>query len=311
MTRDGDLRAEAADWLASLDAGTARPEEFALWRDADPRRAVAFAEAVAAWETLGRDQARESVPVPASPARAPSRRALLRAAAVAGPVLTLAGMAAVLRDGRAHAATAVGEMRRFEAAPGLTIELNTDSRLSWEVRGRDGEVWLEKGEAALFIDGEALNGVTLNLAREKVLLAPGAYSTRSLGEEPEVLVLDGGARVSGAAAAPLAQRGQRLSLARGARPTPQPEPDLGAATAWRRGEIVFTGETLSEAVAEYNRYLDRKLVLADEDIGAIRIGGRFETVRPEPFLRALESGFDLTASVQGDRILIERMSTAG
>lgn len=302
--------------MVRLDAGTARPDDFARWRDADPRHRLAFAQALAAWETMGRAGAVEQE-TPEGLQRPPlerhSRRALLRAAAVVGPVLAVgAGGALLLRDDRAHAATVVGEMRRFEAAPGLMIELNTDSRVSWKTRGRACDVWLEKGEAALFIDDGALDGVALKLGQDEILLAPGAYATRVVDDAPEVLVIDGGARVAGAASVvATAHTGQKIRLSKGRVAKPESAADVGTATAWRRGEIVFTGQTLGEAVAEYNRYLERKLVIADPAVAAIRIGGRFDTIRPEPFLDALEQGFNLAARPADGRIIIERKASAG
>lgn len=297
-----------------LDAGTARADDFARWRDADPRRRIAFAQALAAWEAMSQARAVEETAAPAV-GRAASRwdrRAFLKAAGVVGPVLALGGGGALLlRDDRAHAATMVGEMRRFEATQGLTIELNTDSRVAWKARGRSCEVWLEKGEAALFIDGAALTGVTLKLAEDEILLTPGAYATRLVDEAPEVLVIDGGARLADAGPAPpTAHTGQTIKLAHGRPVELKAAKDVAAATAWRRGEIVFVGQTLGEAVVEYNRYLDRKLVVADPAVAAIRIGGRFDTVRPGPFLAALEQSFGLDTRSTDGGIVIERKSGA-
>ncbi len=300
-----------------LDAGTARPEDFARWRDADPRHRIAFAQALADWEAMGRanavEDATQAIRHEPAPIQGRSRRSFLRAAAVAGPVLAIGGGGALLfRDDRAHAATAVGEMRRFEAEPGLTIELNTDSQVSWKARGRTCEVWLEKGEAALFINNRTLDGATLRIADDEVLLAPGGYSARTVESVPEVLVIDGGARVAGKGAnTATVLTGQKVRLSEGRKVAPEQAQDIAAVTAWRRGEIVFAGQTLGQAVSEYNRYLDRKLVVADPAVAAIRIGGRFDTVRPEAFLTALEQSFGLTARSTGDGVVIERKSTDG
>jgi transmembrane sensor len=315
VSSDTNLQAEAADWVVRLDAGTARPDDFARWRDADPRHRIAFAQALADWEAMEQAHDADDATPPLRQTRfeGRGRRAFLRAAAVIGPVLAVGGGGALLfRDDRAHAATAVGEMRRFEAAPGLTIELNTDSRVSWKTRGRTSEVWLEQGEAALFIDRDVLDGATLRIAGDEILLAPGGYSARAVEAAPEVLVIDGGARVGRRGAnATTVLIGQKVRLSEGRPVAPEHAPDIAAATAWRRGEIVFAGQTLGQAVTEYNRYLDRKLVVADPAVAAIRIGGRFDTVRPEAFLTALEQSFDLKARPTTSGVVIERKSTAG
>ena len=57
MTMDGkksvdDLLAEAAEWHASIDCGTADRAEFERWRLSDPRNAAAFARLSGTDETL-------------------------------------------------------------------------------------------------------------------------------------------------------------------------------------------------------------------------------------------------------------------
>lgn len=299
-----------------MDAGTARLEEFAKWRDADLRHRVAFAQATEAWEAMERTRHADVDDARDRPAPSPrvSRRHLLRASGVVGTVLIAGSGAGALlfRGNRAYAATAVGEMQRFEAVPGLVIELNTDSRVAWAARGQTCDVWLERGEAALFVDERVLNGVTLRLGGDEIVLTPGAYATRRLGAVHEVLVLSGGARAAGVeTAASTARTNQKLRLLRDQAPRPEAVPDIGAETAWRRGEIVFSSETLAQATEQYNRYLEHKLVISDPAVAAIRIGGRFETVRPEAFLAALEQSFDLVARPDEGQVRIERKSMRG
>jgi transmembrane sensor len=69
------------------------------------------------------------------------------------------------------------------------------------------------------------------------------------------------------------------------------------ALAWQEGQIVFGGETLSEAVEEFNRYNRQKLVVADAGIAKLRMGGRFETTDVEGFVSALQNTFGVRAMV--------------
>lgn len=68
------LREEAIDWLVKLDCGTADEQAFQSWREADPRRAAAFAEVAAAWRRTA-DQRLTALldePVGDAPPRPPS-----------------------------------------------------------------------------------------------------------------------------------------------------------------------------------------------------------------------------------------------
>ena len=63
--------------------------------------------------------------------------------------------------------------------------------------------------------------------------------------------------------------------------------ELVARTAWRVGEVWLIGHPLSEAIAEFNRYNTRQLVILDSWTASLRPGGRFFTSHPEAFAEAL------------------------
>src|SRR5262249_17435005 len=50
--------------------------------------------------------------------------------------------------------------------------------------------------------------------------------------------------------------------------------------AWTEGRLVFQGETLRQAAAEFNRYNRRKIVIDDQSIADLRIGGAFSPTEP-------------------------------
>lgn len=68
---------------------------------------------------------------------------------------------------------------------------------------------------------------------------------------------------------------------------------MADALAWQRGEIVFNGMALGQALDEFNRYLGTKLVLTDPVLKQTRLGGRFELDDPQRFLAALDQGFGI------------------
>jgi transmembrane sensor len=78
-------------------------------------------------------------------------------------------------------------------------------------------------------------------------------------------------------------------------------------SAWRRGEIVFQGAPLGAVVEEYNRYLIKKMVIADPELSKLRLGGRFINSDPTDFLATLRSSFDIDAvDAGGDTIMLTR-----
>lgn len=248
------------------------------------------------------------VTVAAAPSETPqsvSRRSLLRAAAIALPAMIGGGMAWQALTGPAHAATGPGEQRRLTVDDGVAVTLNADSAIRWKVRSDQCDLWLDRGEAALFVDGARHRPVLLHCGARSIALQPGEYNGRALdGAAPEILVLRGAARPVAQEQA-IATGGQQLRFAAGqVRIAPAPAIATANATAWTHGEIVFDGQTLNEALAEYNRYLPGKLRIDDPEVGALRIGGRFDLFRPEAFLTSLQNSFGLQArTVAGVTVL--------
>ena len=73
--------------------------------------------------------------------------------------------------------------------------------------------------------------------------------------------------------------------------------------AWEEGELSFQGETLKEAVAEFNRYNRRKLKVDDPIVASLQVGGNFQALDVESFVAAVERSFNLTAEVSNDGTL--------
>jgi len=318
MARPGDqdrdqLIAQASQWLARLDAGRATPQELDAWRDADPRRAAAFAEVASAWTRLDALREVETRPAP-RPIPRIDRRAWLTGggAALAASVVGGAwlGRDVLLRD---RVATGVGERRTLALPDGSSVELNTDTEVLWRFDRARRRLWLARGEAALMIAQDSLRPFELFTTQGLARLAAGQFNARLRPTGLDLIVLAGQAAVetaSGRAQAQVvgpADARQVLEITeRRIAVAAAPETQVQSVQAWRRGEIVFEGQALAAAVEEYNRYLTRKLVIGDDRAGRLRLGGRFLTGDPESFLDALRTTFGLRIIEDGpSRILLK------
>lgn len=303
-TETPSLIDEAAQWLAALDAGTADPNAFETWRAADPRRAAAFAQVASVWTRLGeaRHIATEAPPTLAPPQPPPGRWRRFAHAAAVLMAIGLSGITTSQLWARASAETSIGERRVVQIGGGTRVELNTDTAVEWR-GGRDkAEVWIERGQIAL--DVPAASGTVIVRAGDvEAMLAPGRYDIRIIGTQMAVLVLEGRSRAVGTAK--VAAAGSKLVLAEGGAQVAAPAAaESDRALAWRRGEVVFVGETLARAAEEYNRYLVRKLVVGDPAIAGLELGGRFTSHDPADFLGALRASFGVEAVARGDRVVL-------
>lgn len=278
------LIAEASRWFAALDAGTARQDAFEAWRRSDPAHAVAFARVVGNWEGI----ASADFPVQREVQGRSTRRNLLRAAAVGLPVALLgSGIFASRAYAWENAATIVGETKRVALPDGSVAHLNTDSSLSWRFRGESRALRLDRGEITL--DMKQGRAAILHLNDASLSLAPGLFDVRITPERAELTFVDGAPmRLPELGAGTL--RPHDSIIVDGRRP-PRIETlsseRVDSLIAWRAGEIVFLDQSVAEAAADFNRYLARKIVVGNVDLGREKIGGRFDLNRPDQFLRAV------------------------
>lgn len=294
--RDAELE-DAADWFARWQSGSVDESAFARWRDADPAHALAFARVTAAWENSTLSEVRAE----GAAQSMPTRRRLVQGGIAAALMATAgSGLVATRAYAWETASTGVGETRKLRLPDGSMAALNTDTALSWRFSSRHRELWLGRGEVAF--DLQPGPSARLRTEKDAAALGEGRFNARLHQEALDLIVLRGRAAAwSERNGAPAAHVRQRL-LFTGAGPIVEPVSTdaVDAVLAWQGGEIVFADMPLAGAVAEYNRYLVRKIVIDDRAVGAVRVGGRFQSSDPTDFLHAVSTGLGLRVRAEAD-----------
>lgn len=268
-----EVRAEAAAWLARLraDDRTANDERaFQAWLKASPAHAAAFEAVTQAWEIAGalsradRDWLERDVE--------PSRRPLLtRRAALAaglGTLVIAGGTLVTLREAYAGVyETDIGEQKHVTLDDGTQVFLDTDTRI--KVRFSEGArlVALDRGRANFRVAPDVKRAFVVEAARKRIVAGRTTFDVRRDGERVSVVLIQGKASVDGAPV----EAGQRLIAAQAKAVVDRP--NLTQALAWQTGQAIFDNQTLTEAVAEMNRYSTVKLNVADRGIAALRMSG--------------------------------------
>ena len=223
--------------------------------------------------------------------------------------------------------TAVGGNRREELLDRSQVSLNTDSRLRVRLGNGRRDSELIRGEALFTVAHDKLRPFYVKAAHTLVCAMGTAFSVR-IHENHEVEVLVAQGRVSigmadpAAAAgtpvltnsAPQASTDQSVIMGPDSLLIKQQAPGYVARRlAWTAGNISFDGETLTEAVREFNRYNRRHIAIADPAIAAMKVGGRFEANDPESFAATLEKHFGVRRmpAVRGDNNVIRLVSADG
>lgn len=324
------VEAAAADWLARRDGGHwGAQDETALqaWLAADTAHRVAFLRLQAAWQEsarlqvlgAGRPGRREQM-LQALAAR-PPRRAASRAHrwpwAVAATLAacTLAGAWLWHPLPRAPQAptqayeSGIGQLRDLVLADGSRVTLAAGSRIEVQLAPRARRVHLLQGEAIFAVAKDPARPFAVAARGYRAVAVGTRFSVRRDPGSVRVVVTEGTVRLedaAGAAGASALLPAGSLALARtdGVLVRNLALEDARRLLDWQQGWLVFRDTPLSEAVAEFNRYNARKLVLADERAGALRIGGSFRWDNEDGFVRLLEAGFPIRAEAADGRILL-------
>ncbi|HEX6861005.1 MAG TPA: FecR domain-containing protein [Caulobacteraceae bacterium] len=317
----------AAWWLNEHRSGEVTAEgarAFEAWMEADPANRAAYERLERVWGALG--AAAEDPRVMA--AREAHRRrfstgVLLRWGAVAASVLALVAAAGTLPRGAVTGASAPAQQRpfangaaEFQTSVGQrttvtlpdksVVTLDTDTIM--RVHDKPGErlVTLEKGRAFFRVAKDPTRPFIVQSGSHRVRAIGTAFDVRVAPKAFEVTLIEGRVKVETRSllrpAATTAQLspGQRLEI-EGARPE-LVKVDLKAETTWHDGRLTFARDQLTDAVAEMNRYSEKKIVF----VGAPpqqQIVGVFRAGDVDSFARALTmKGFARVVAESEDRI---------
>jgi len=199
--------------------------------------------------------------------------------------------------------TALGEHKSVQLRDGSSLQLNTRSLMSVEISARGRAANLHHGETLLKTAADPRFFVLhLGEIDLKTTEAIWAHMRRDLDGAPRVDVLEGEAWIlpaSGTAATfqPLRIRaGNSFSGRNDVRIVEQFDPsEMTRKLAWTHGQIVLAGDSLRDAVAEFNRYNSTQLVIGDESIANLSTGGTFYATEPDTFTRSLAQLFGIRA----------------
>ncbi len=205
--------------------------------------------------------------------------------------------------------TMLGGLETLSLADGSTTTLASDSRIDVHLSRRERRIELQYGEAIFDVAKETGRPFVVDTGALQVVAVGTRFSVRRDARDLRVVVTEGTVRLQsragGTAVGPttLLPAGS-VALVRDDDVLVRSVPiaDAERLLDWREGLLVFRDNTLAEAAAEFNRYNTRKLLIADDAVGALRIGGSFRWDNAEGFVRLLERGFPVRAEATTDGI---------
>jgi transmembrane sensor len=209
--------------------------------------------------------------------------------------------------------TGVGEIRQVPLSDGSVVAINTQSEVDVAMHDDLREITLKRGEAWFKVAHDTQRPFVVSAGRIRVRTVGTAFSVRRHDGGADVQVTEGVVetwsvgeashrmRVAAGSKAYVAEDGMVPAMV----PVPAPA-DIERSLAWREGRIVLQGESLDEAVAQFNRYNTRKLVIADPELGAEKLVGQFRTTEPETFADAVVTTLGARVEQEGETIRLSR-----
>lgn len=312
----------AAAWVARMDREGHDPAvraELKAWLAGDDRRRGAYFRAKAAWNMLDRASVlgaggSQSYEVAAAGGPWFSRRRLLwgggAAAAAAALVVSVTGLDFFAVPDQ-QIETAIGEIRRVPLSDGSFAAVNTQSAVDVTMKPEVRQIALKSGEAWFQVAKDRSRPFVVEIGDVRVRAVGTAFAVKRVGSGVDVQVTEGVVevwRVGDEANIRRVEAGSRAFIApdKAVASVAAASEEIDKALAWRTGQIVLDGDTVAEAVAEFNRYNVRKIEVVGGTLGGEKMIGRFRTNEPDAFARAAATLLNAKAEIGSERITLSQ-----
>ena len=221
--------------------------------------------------------------------------------------------------------TAVGEQFSVRLADGSVATLNTNSEIDVRYSRAERLILLRRGEVSFHVAPHSEWPFQV-VAGTQRLQALGTVFNVRLGprDNVEVTVSEGHVRVSDILAPNTApavlnddiseeavsadltlSAGEIAIIDRGVASVRAIDSvEIDAKLSWHEGFVVTQGNPLSAVIEDVSRYTETTIIIADDSIRNLRVGGYFRAGDVEGLLLALEESFGIDAERLGDDLVV-------
>ncbi|WP_339863531.1 FecR family protein [Paremcibacter congregatus] len=207
--------------------------------------------------------------------------------------------------------TAIGQRQTIHLDDSSTIVLNTASkvRVSYEKSVR--KIHLLQGEAHFDVAKDTKRPFIVKTSQGSIRAVGTSFNICDAQNKIEVIVFEGTVAINhkndNQIASPnqtrqvnslnskaiLVSDGKRIAAFENGLSVVRPANDLELSqkNAWQKGKLIFRGQKLSEVITEMSRYTHKKIIITDEELRNMEMGGAFDTDDFEAFIHAIEDAF--------------------
>lgn len=333
---------EASDWIAKLDRGLLEHEKVTLksWLSHTPENVAVFLDIAKMWDKMD-DLTRLSDLFPQTDNKSHSNKKRVGwfDAIAASVVLALtvgifqASYLSFSNDTSSPIVamqtsyqTGIGESNTIDLPDDSTIVLNTNSFVQIKYTSKARIIELQRGEIHIDVAHDTTRPLSV-IAGGKVIQAVGtAFNVEVRNELVELIVTDGKVLVAEKSTEQIElsiddvakklpsnsmaiSKGEKVNLdLTGLQPEEVikvDEVDIAASLSWQKGNLIFRGESLANAMKEIGRYTDIEFQLAnDQQLQNVQVAGLFKTGDVNGLLDVLNRNFNISHEKVGQNKII-------
>jgi len=329
-TERSSIATEAADWHARLRAENVTELDavrFRAWIAGDPERRREFEAIDEFWDDLGAiehspEVQRERAAIArrrAQTSKSPVAHGVIRSgykrkavwAAAAVVLLILGSVFWIQYQPAEHYVTSVGEQRTVPLSDGSVVTLNTATEVRLHFSPERRSVELVTGQANFEVAKDASRPFVVTAGGSEVRAVGTQFDVYKTADKVTVTLIEGKVAIKEApveAGASVVEvdlaAGEQLSYEAKTGAVRRTSADIPRVSAWRARRLDFSDTSLTDAIAEANRYSRVQIELDAPELRSARISGTFEAGRNDLFVEGLQTYFQLNVDRSTDRRIV-------
>jgi transmembrane sensor len=215
------------------------------------------------------------------------------------------------KSGEKAFSTPVGGRATVMLADGSQIELNTSTSIRVSDDAADRAVWLDRGEAYFSVKHNPSRPLVVLVGGHRIVDVGTKFLVREDGTQVRVSLIEGSVNFQSTSQrsksdTPLKPGDVAVATASSLSVTREPVAKLADELGWRTGLVIFKHARLSDAVADINRYGQKRVIIADPAVGDLKISGAFPVRDTDLFARVARTALGVRVEDRDDIIIISR-----
>lgn len=208
---------------------------------------------------------------------------------------------------QADVMSGVGETPTITLADGSTMQLNSNSAVSFEFNEHERIVHLLRGEAYFAVARDGKRPFAVETIGAKTRALGTAFNVRLSGNQTQVVVTEHAVEVASMMAETPKVRvdaGQSVVCCTNGRAGKIRAVDPTIALAWRRGQLVVDNATLEAVIDEIRRHFAGSIIIASNELAQRRVSGTFAITDPEKALDLIGASLGITITRLGPVVIV-------